>query len=144
VRYDRVVTQIVPTPETLREGLRPLWGSGEFLLVVLFGSWATGRGGPHSDLDLAFLPRNGMDETALTSEVIRLTHWNDVDVVNLHHADPLMAMQIAESGIILFEVDPSIFPEFRSLAFRRYVDTEKLRRAQRQVLDAFGRDHEPR
>ncbi len=138
------MTQIVPTPETLREGLRPLWGSGEFLLVVLFGSWATGRGGQHSDLDLAFLPRNGMDETAVTSEVIRLTHWNEVDVVNLRHADPLMAMQIAESGIVLFEADPSSFPEFRSLAFRRYVDTEKLRRAQRQVLDAFGRGHEPR
>ncbi|HET9299837.1 MAG TPA: nucleotidyltransferase domain-containing protein [Candidatus Polarisedimenticolaceae bacterium] len=128
----------------MRESLRPLWDSGEFGLLVLFGSWATGRGGPHSDLDLAFLPRNGMDETAVTSEVVRLTHWNDVDVVNLRHADPLMAMQIAESGIVLFEADPSSFPEFRSLAFRRYVDTEKLRRAQKQILDDFGKRHEPR
>ena len=85
-----------------------------------------------------------MDETTVTSEVVRLTHWNDVDVVNLRHADPLLAMQIAQSGIVLFEADPSSFPEFRSLAFRRYVDTEKLRRAQREVLDAFGRGHEPR
>jgi hypothetical protein len=80
----------------------------------------------------------------VTSEVIRLTHWNDVDVINLQHADPLTAMQIAESGIVLFEADPSRFPEFRSLAFRRYVDTEKLRRAQRQVLDDFEGRHEPR
>ncbi|HEX5043746.1 MAG TPA: nucleotidyltransferase domain-containing protein [Candidatus Polarisedimenticolaceae bacterium] len=138
------MTRIAPTPETLRESLRSVWDTGAFDLVVLFGSWATGRGGPHSDLDLAFMPRNGMDETSLTSEVIRLTHWNDVDVVNLAHVDPLLAMQIAESGIVLFEADPSSFAEFRSLAFRRYVDTEKLRRAQRDVLDAFGRGHEPR
>jgi hypothetical protein len=85
-----------------------------------------------------------MDETAITSEVIRLTHWNDVDVVNLAHVDPLLAMQIAESGIVLFETEPSRFPEFRSLAFRRFVDTEKLRRAQRQVLDDFENRHEPR
>jgi len=138
------VTHIIPTPETLRESLRPLWGGGDFLMVALFGSWATGRGGPHSDLDLAFLPRNGMDEVAVTSEVIRLTHWNDVDVVNLLHADALLAMQIAESGIVLFEADPSVFAEFRSLAFRRYVDTGKLRRAQQQALDDFEQRHEPR
>ena len=138
------MTNIAPSPETLRESLRPLWDRGEFLLVVLFGSWATGRGGPHSDLDLAFLPRNGMDETVTTSEVIRLTHWNEVDVVNLRHADPLTAREVAERGIVVFAHDASEFTEFRSLAFRRYVDSAKLRRAQRQALDRFEQRNEPR
>ena len=85
-----------------------------------------------------------MDEIGLTAEVVRLTHWNEVDVVDLRHADPLTAMEVARSGLLLFARDPSDFTEFRSLAFRRYVDSEKLRRAQRDALDRFEQRHEPR
>jgi predicted nucleotidyltransferase len=138
------VTPVAPTPETLRTSLLPLWEAGQFQLVVLFGSWAKGMGGPGSDLDLGFLPSGDMDEIGLTAEVVRLTHWNEVDVVDLRHADPLTGMEIARSGLLLFARDPSDFTEFRSLAFRRYVDSEKLRRAQREALDRFEQRHEPR
>jgi hypothetical protein len=74
---------------------------------------------------------------------VRLTHRNEVDVVDLRRADPLLAMQIAESGVLLHGEDSSTFTEFRSLAFRRYVDTEKLRQAQRRALDLFQQRHEP-
>jgi predicted nucleotidyltransferase len=137
------VTSIVPTPEFLRASLQPLWNEGQLLLVVLFGSWAQGRGGPGSDLDLAVLPSNGIDEIGLTAEIVRLTHWNDVDVLNLQHADPLTAMEVSRSGLVLFARDPCVFIEFQSLAFRRYVDSEKLRRAQAEALDRFQQGHEP-
>jgi hypothetical protein len=84
-----------------------------------------------------------MDVVHVTAEVVRLTHHNEVDVVDLRRADPLLAMQIAESGRLLYAHDPSEFTEFRSLAFRRYVDTEKLRRAQQRALDLFQQRHEP-
>jgi predicted nucleotidyltransferase len=137
------VASTAPTPDSLRTSLLPLWETGEFQLIVLFGSWARGRGGPGSDLDLAFLPKDGMNELHATSEVIRLTHRNDVDVVNLRHADPIVAMEVARSGVVLFARDASDFTEFRSLAFRRYVDSEKLRRGQTRALDRFEQRHEP-
>ena len=138
------MTALPPTPDSLRAALKPLWEAGEFRLIVLFGSLAKGRGGPASDLDLGFLPVDAMDEIRLTAEVVRLTHWNDVDVVDLRRADPLSAMEVARDGVVLFCEDPSVFTEFRSLAFRRYIDSAKLRQGQRRALDRFEqRRHEP-
>lgn len=132
-----------PIAESLRTALEPLWESGEFRLVVLFGSIAKGSDTPASDLDLGLLSRGAMDEIRVTAEVVRLTHRNDVDVVDLARADPLTAMEVARSGVVLFCEDPTVFTEFRSLAVRRYVDSEKLRKAQRRVLDLFEQGHEP-
>ena len=137
LRYDAPVDGPPPDAESLRKALKPLWNSGEFRLIVVFGSIAKGTGGPSSDLDLGVLPRETMDEIGVTAEVVRLTHCNDVDVVDLTRADPLTAMEVARAGQVLFCEDPSVFTEFRSLAFRRYVDTEKLRKAQRRALDLF-------
>lgn len=132
------------TVEPLRAALEPLWATGQFRLVVLFGSLATGRSGPDSDLDLGLLPRGAFDEIQVTAEVVRMTHRNDVDVIDLARADPLTAMEVARGGLVLFCEDPSVFTEFRSLAFRRYVDSEKLRRAQRRALDLFEQGRESR
>jgi hypothetical protein len=110
---------------------------------VLFGSAAktTSSG---SDLDLAFLPPERMDELAITNEVIRLTHHNEVDVVDLSAADSLTRIQVARHGVVLFSEDDTTFQEFRSLAFRMYVDCERLRRAQRRALDLFQNTDESR
>jgi predicted nucleotidyltransferase len=132
--------------DALRSALLPMWQTRQFRLIVLFGSTARGTASARSDLDLAVLPAEGaaeMDVVHVTAEVVRLTHHNEVDVVDLRRADPLLAMQIAESGRLLYAHDPSEFTEFRSLAFRRYVDTEKLRRAQQRALDLFQQRHEP-
>ena len=137
LRYDAAMNGLPPDAESLRQLLKPLWDRGEFRLIVLFGSMAKGSGGPSSDVDLGLLPRETMDEIQVTAEVIRLTHCNDVDLVDLTRADPLTAMEVARAGQILFCEDPSVFTEFRSLAFRRYVDAEKLRKAQRRALDLF-------
>ena len=131
-----------PTVEAVRVALGQLWATGRFRLLVLFGSIARATASQEPDLDLAFLPKSGVDETWLNAEVVRLTHENDVDVVDLTHADPLIAMEVARTGVLLFCDDPSDFTEFRSLAFRRYIDTEKLRRAQRRTLDLFQQGHE--
>jgi predicted nucleotidyltransferase len=130
--------------EALREALAPLWQSGQHRLIVLFGSAAKGTTSSGSDLDLAFLPREGMDELAMTNEVIRLTHRNEVDVVDLSRADPLTRIQVARHGVVLFSEGDTTFPEFSSLAFRMYVDCEKLRRAQRRALDLFQNSDESR
>jgi predicted nucleotidyltransferase len=134
----------VPIAEELRAALAPLWQAGQHRLIVLFGSAARGTATPSSDIDLGFLPTQGMDATAVTNEVIRHTHRNAVDVVDLSRSDPLTRMQVARYGVVLFAEDDSTFPEFCSLAFRVYVDSEKLRRAQRRALDLFQQGHEPR
>ena len=121
----------------LQKALKPLWDTNAFEFVTLFGSLARGSKSPGADLDLAVFPKNGMDEVQISAEIVRLTHNNNVDLVNLKRADPVLAMQVATTGVVLFEDRPSRYTEFRSLAFRRFIDTEKLRRAARRALDRF-------
>lgn len=144
LRYDPPEMNRAVTVDDLRRALEPLWQAGNLRMVVLFGTLGTDRADSANDLDLALLPDGPIDETRVTAEVVRLTHWNDVDLVHLGRADPLTAMEIARSGIVLFCDDPSTFTEFCSLAFRRYVDSEKLRRAQRRSLELWERRHESR
>ena len=132
------------TAEGLRGALAPLWDQGGLRMLVLFGSVAKGSASAASDLDLAVLPEGTLDAVALTAEIVRLTHCNDVDLVDLTRADPVLALQVAESGIVLFAKEPTEFSEFRSLAWRRFVDTGKLRLAQRRALDLFEQRHDTR
>ena len=95
-----------------------------------------------SDIDLAFLFDKPVDILALTNRVIRLLHTDDVDVVDLKCASPLLKFSAVKNGKLLYERERGMFNEFYSLAFRMYVDTKKLRDAQataiKQFLKAMG------
>lgn len=128
--------------EELRERLTPLFEEEGLRLVLLFGSAATGRLHGRSDIDIAFLFDKPMDILGLTNRVIRLLRTDNVDVIDLRRASPLLKFAAAKEGSLLYERSPGLFREFCSLAFRRYVDTRKLRdarnRTTRGFLDARG------
>jgi predicted nucleotidyltransferase len=82
-------------------------------LVVLFGSTAKGRRRAGSDVDVA-----------------------------VRCAGPLLAVEVARAGRLLFESRRGTFRQFQSLASRRYCDTAKLRRAQRRAIHVFLARHD--
>ena len=127
------------TVEEVRNKLSPLFQDKGLQLVVLFGSVASGKVHKRSDIDLAFLFDKQADILALTNHVIRLLHNDQVDVVDLRRASPLLKYSAVKSGRLLYERAPGIFNEFYSLAFRRYVDTKKLRDAQAVAIQQFLR-----
>lgn len=137
-----VETGKILSVDAIREGLAPLFCEETLKLVIIFGSTASGRTHRKSDIDLAFLYTIPIDQLALANQVIRLLRTDHVDVVDLGRASPLVQFAIAQTGQVLFERAPSTYPEFCSLAFRRYVDTKKLRDARvqaiRRFLDAKG------
>ncbi len=130
------------TIEEIRDRLSPLFNDEGIKLVLLFGSVVSGKVHKQSDIDLAFLFDKPMDILALTNKVIRLLHTDNVDVVDLKRASPLLKFSVARNGRLLYEKSPGIFTEFYSLAFRMYVDTKKLRIAQtisvRKFLESRG------
>ncbi|MCL5966458.1 MAG: nucleotidyltransferase domain-containing protein [Deltaproteobacteria bacterium] len=132
----------ITDPEELSEVLSPLFKEEGLQLVLLFGSAASGRVHSRSDIDLAFLFDKPVDILALTNRVTSLLHNDDVDVVDLKYTSPLLRYSVVKSGRLLYERCPGIFNEFCSLAFRRYVDTKKLRSGQsrsiRRFLEARG------
>ena len=125
------------SPEKIREGLAPLFSEKGLRFVLLFGSVATQNANKHSDIDLAFHFDAPIDILDLTNRVINLLQTDNVDVVDLRRASPLLMVASVKHGKLLYERSPGVFHEFCSLAVRRFVDTKKLRDAQGKVIDRF-------
>ena len=117
--------------EEIKGKLAPILEEDGLEIVLLFGSAASGRMHKKSDIDLAFLYKKPVNILSLTNRVIKLLHMDSVDVVDLRHASPLLKYSVAKNGRLLYERGEGIFNGFYSLAFRRYLDTKKLRDAQR-------------
>jgi len=132
-----VATKKISSFEEIRDRLAPLFKDGGLQLVLAFGSVVSQRVHKHSDIDLAFLFDRPVDILGLTNRVIRLLRTDNVDVVDLKRASPILRFSAAKYGRLLYERLPGVFNEFYSLAFRRYMDTEKLRNAQAMAIRLF-------
>ncbi len=112
--------------------------------ACLFGSTATGRAGPLSDVDIGVLLAESertrlsasLDYQAeLLAETMGLLKRDDVDLVLLHEAPPLLAHRVLRSGIFFYVADERALAEFRFQALQRYLDTKPIRKAQAEALE---------
>ena len=108
-------------------------------LVILFGSQAKGKTGRMSDFDVAVLADRplGLEEKGKMAEKFALKFdaaEDKVDVVDLWNASPLLQHEVATHGKLL-EGNEYDFLRFRVLAWKRYLDTAKFRRAREKLLD---------
>jgi uncharacterized protein len=125
------------TKEELRKRLSPLFADKSLRFVVLFGSQAKSKGRVRSDIDVGFLFDTSPDPIELTNNVNRLLQTDNVDVVDLGRASPLLRYAAAQNRAILYEREPGLFTRFFSLSYRQYVDTKKLRDARDLRIERF-------
>ena len=113
------------------------------VLAYLFGSQAEGRARPSSDVDIAVLlpydtPRSKFFDArlSLTNELMDLLHKNEVDVVVLNEATPLLAYQVLKNGKVLYE-DSRTRPRvgFIVRVMKQYMDTEHFRQLSLKYLN---------
>lgn len=123
--------------DQLKGRLAPLFRKPEMQLAVLFGSRRKGQARLDSDYDIAVQLDGAADLITLTNGVVQLLGVTDVDLVDLRRASSLLLMQVATSGMVLYEREPGLFRRFQSLAYRRYWDTAKFREAQKRSLEVF-------
>lgn len=121
----------------IKDRLAPIFDDEGLSLIILFGSMASGAVHARSDVDIAFLYDRKVDILELTNRASMLLGTDRVDVVDLRLAAPLLKFTAARTGKIFYERSPGVFSEFYSLAFRRYVDTKKLRDAQESSVRMF-------
>lgn len=121
----------------IKDKLAPLFDDEGLSLIILFGSMASGAVHAQSDMDLAFLYDRKVDILELTNRVSMLLGTDRVDVVDLRLSPPLLKFAVARTGKIVYESSAGVFSDFYSLAFRRYVDTKKLRDAQERSVRMF-------
>lgn len=106
-------------------------------LVVAFGSRTRGKVHSESDLDLAVGLRFPLASNDRWLEIYAalggIFPENEVDVVELHRADPLLLRKIFETPILLFG-EPDRFAEARRIAFHRVEDYRPFLRLERDAV----------
>jgi len=105
-------------------------------LLVTFGSFQTNRFQKQSDLDIGYISKRNltMDEKiSLLSALVFYFQKDNIDLVNLKKASPLLAYEVACNGRILFETK-NRFLLFKIQASARYIDTKRLREARKNFL----------
>jgi predicted nucleotidyltransferase len=100
-------------------------------LILLHGSYASGRQKPQSDIDIAVLGKKHFDfkkYSRIYSELERIFIQNtaaEIDIKSLHRADPLFCYQVVKFSRLLYG-NLQDYNEFRAYAFRYYYDAKDL------------------
>ena len=133
--------------EQLRGHFRDM-GDTAVVSAWLFGSHAESRAHSESDVDVGVLLDRRMVPSAsqrfdvrvrLTSDLIHALGNNDVDLVVVNDAPPLLARRIIRTGMELFCRDHDVERNFRRDVQIRAADLAPfLERYRRMTLDALG------
>ena len=119
-----------------QQALAELARSHRWRLVVLFGS--TARAGKGRDVDLAVLPSGDvslMEQGGWQARLEALFAPKPVDLLQLHDAlSPLTRFEVFRDGKCLYEAEPGLFSAEQDRAVFLYADSEKFRRASREML----------
>ena len=98
------------------------------VLVVLFGSQATGATHSKSDVDIAVLGSMNFDRFALANELDRALERDDVEVIDMSQASPTMMYVLIRDGKALYENTHGAFMKWKFYAIREWLDTAWLRK----------------
>ncbi len=114
------------------------------VLVLLFGSQATGYVHKHSDVDIGYISTKDIDyreNYAISMELAQIFKHKDIEFTNMYNVSPSMKKQIADTGIPLYEENSIIFDYFKIHAFRQYLDTKPLRVYRNSLVKDFIKTH---
>ena len=139
-------------PETLVPALTRYFEEHPGLGVAsayLFGSHAEGRAHRESDVDVGILlqwaryptPGDRFDmRVRLGSDLIAVVHHNEVDVVILNDAPPLLGRKVIYDGLRIFLGDPEADHEYVRNVQSRAADLKPwLERMRKTRLEALAR-----
>jgi predicted nucleotidyltransferase len=115
----------------------------EVVAAYVFGSVARGTAGKLSDIDIAVLLDGAEPEQTspygyraeLTADLQALLGTNDVDLVVLDSAPPLLQHRVLRHGRLIYCRDETRRVRFTIHAIQQYLDTAALRRIQTTYLN---------
>ena len=84
-------------------------------LAVVFGSAARGTSSSQSDLDVGVLGLPASDMPKVAVQLARVA-GREVDLIDLASAPPLLRLEIARDGVLLFGRPAYLWSEFRGQA----------------------------
>ena len=104
--------------------------------IIVFGSVAKGSARPESDIDIAYLSsvRRSTYQRFRIGQQLADTLGRDVDLIDFQEASTVFQVQIASTGIVLYEEHPLLRQLSYIQAFREYVQLNDKRQP---ILDDF-------
>lgn len=152
---DTVVTMKNETAKLLDRIADCLRQDENVLFALIFGSYASGKQRPDSDLDLAVCYRNppeGLDVLYAVNDLSNAI-GKEVDLVVLNRASAFLRHQVMKTGVRIFIRDDIAFRDFRDKAIRDYMeykyisgmdryDDKRLIERKRRRLEKFLREIE--
>lgn len=115
-------------------------------LLLLFGSQAEGTQHKRSDFDIAYSASKDLDlmeEAQLIVVLAPVVKSENIDLVNIKTAPPLLLHAIFQNPKILYANDSYVFPNLRAYAFKRYVEARPLLRIRSERLKEIIVDRKP-
>jgi hypothetical protein len=116
-------------------------GRPEIVAAYIFGSVATGRTRPNSDVDIAVLldspfakQRPLAYRTDLIVEAGAALHTFEVDVLVLNDAPPALAHNVITKGKLVYERSRSARIAFQVRNLNEYLDLEPIHKARLHAL----------
>lgn len=113
----------------------------EIVAGYIFGSYCTGRAGSKSDIDIAVLLADNIDQKdypqiklSIVNDLVKVLSFDEIDVVILNAAPPLLAHEVIKKGNLLFAKDDARRFRFIVAATKQYLDTLYLRKVQDRIL----------
>jgi predicted nucleotidyltransferase len=97
----------------------------ELQLVVVFGSVATSRARPDSDIDVGVLGGGFWEQLEAGTEVGRVS-GREAQVVDLAAASDRLRFEVARDGVLVHEREPGAWARFQAEAAIRYFDLAPL------------------
>jgi uncharacterized protein len=121
-------------PDNLSSAIKSL---GDFfkeqpavLLAFLFGSMASGRMRPESDVDIGILFKRAPSYKTVSSIVDEISTIlkKEIDPVILNNSSPIIKMQILKKGLLIHASDRRIYNRFFSDTLNQYDDLKRIRK----------------
>ena len=92
-------------------------------LLVMFGSQASKKIHPESDLDLAFFSNKKINEQKLYEDLSAVFKRGDIDLINLFTAhNHLLRYEILSKGKVLYESSPGLKITMEGQSYIDYID----------------------
>lgn len=127
-------SRVPPIDEAALERLSRALDQEDVVAAMLIGSQARGNPGPLSDVDLAIWHDPGLDSRGRFDLQLRLASdagdalgTDEIDIVMLNHAPPLMRHRAIRDGKRLVERDHDKRVRLETRAILDYLDTAPLR-----------------
>jgi len=102
----------------------------EIILAFVYGSYASKRISPPSDVDIGILFKTipPMDTINDITEALSSILTREVDLVILNQASPILKMQILKNGILLYASKRKYFHQFYTDTVNQYDDLKRIRK----------------